>query len=47
MKQRDLDYDYPEDMRKEGPTADRPGSTKMRALDQEGKVKHGPKGSKT
>ena len=48
MKQRDLDYEDSEDMRKEGPTADRRGSIKMRrTLDQEGKVKHGPIGSKT
>ena len=46
MKQRDLDYENSEDMRKEGPTADRLGSIKMRrTLDQEGKVKHGPIGS--
>ncbi|KAK3775243.1 hypothetical protein RRG08_044919 [Elysia crispata] len=38
MKQRDLDYEDSEDMRKEGPTADRCGSIKMRrTLDQEGK----------
>ena len=39
MKQRDLDYED---------TADRLGSVMMRrTLDQEGKVKHGPIGSKT
>ena len=43
MKQKDLDYEDSEDMRKEGPTADRLGSIKMkRTLNQEGKVKHGP-----
>ncbi|KAK3709069.1 hypothetical protein RRG08_049534, partial [Elysia crispata] len=43
-----LDYENSEDMRKEGPTADRLGSIKMRrTLDQEGNVKHGPIGSKT
>ena len=47
MKQRDLDYEDSEDMRKEGLTADRLGFIKMRTLDQEGKVKHGPIGSKT
>ena len=47
MKQRDLDCEDSEDMRKKGPTADRLGSIKMKTLDQEGKVKHGPIGSKT
>ncbi|KAK3742166.1 hypothetical protein RRG08_044986 [Elysia crispata] len=36
MKQKDLDYEDSEDMRKEGPTADRLGSIKMkRTLNQE------------
>ncbi|KAK3743675.1 hypothetical protein RRG08_030797 [Elysia crispata] len=47
MKQRDLDYEDSEDMRKEGLTADRLGFIKMRTLDQEGKIRLATKRDQT